>query len=96
MSSNKRNDPDLTVNVGEHQLIVHHRYEVLTIFNEVLLAITFTVGSICFLISKWEDIAAWLFLIGSIHMGIRPFLRMCRHIHLRKGRRNLAKHMSSR
>ncbi|MFM2476918.1 YrhK family protein [Celerinatantimonas sp. MCCC 1A17872] len=74
---------DLIVKFGHDELIIHRRYEVLSIVNDLLLALWFIIGSICFFYSGTiQDIGTWLFLIGSCQLLIRPVIRLARSIHL--------------
>lgn len=76
--------PDLVITLGHDQLIVHRRYEVISVVNDLMLAIWFVIGSICFFYSgDIEKIGVWLFLVGSLQLMIRPIIRLIRNIHLR-------------
>ncbi len=74
---------DLTMRVGDDELVVRRRYESLSIANDVLIALWFVAGSALFL---WGSSRAgtWLFLLGSIEFLARPAIRLARRIHLQR------------
>lgn len=85
--SNKSNNidtRDLTLHFNHDMLVVHRRYEVVSIINDVLIGIWFLIGSICFFYSSLMTIGTWLFVIGSAQMLIRPVIRLTRHFHLKR------------
>lgn len=86
MSRNKSNADtrDLTLHFNHDMLVVHRRYEVISIINDVLIGLWFLAGSICFFYSSLMMIGTWLFVIGSAQMLIRPVIRLSRHFHLQR------------
>lgn len=80
-STDKR---DLTLHFNHDMLVVHRRYEVISIINDVLIGLWFLAGSICFFYSSLMMIGTWLFVIGSAQMLIRPVIRLGRHFHLKR------------
>ncbi|REC96054.1 YrhK family protein [Kushneria indalinina] len=75
---------DLTLHFNHDMLVVHRRYEVISIINDVLIGLWFLLGSICFFYSSLMMIGTWLFVIGSAQMLIRPVIRLSRHFHLKR------------
>jgi len=76
---------DLIFIFGHDELIIHRRYEVLSIVNDLMLAMWFAIGSVCFFYTgEVLTIGVWLFLIGSIQLMIRPIIRLARSIHLKR------------
>lgn len=75
---------DLTLHFDRHALVIHRRYEVVSIINDVLIGIWFLTGSLCFFYSSLMTIGTWLFVIGSAQMLIRPVIRLSRHLHLKQ------------
>ncbi|WDF33147.1 YrhK family protein [Arthrobacter agilis] len=73
---------NLDVDLGGRRLILHNRYETLSIANDALIAVWFIVGSILFFHESSTTAGTWLFLIGSIELLIRPVIRLSRNIHL--------------
>lgn len=84
MSNNQQADDPLTVTVGNEQLVIRRRYEVLSILNDFFIAIWFLVGSVFFLYPSLERAAIWLFVIGSFQFLVRPTLRLLAHFHVRR------------
>ena len=83
MSKHDEIDRPLTITIGQEQLVVRRRYEVLSILNDFFIAIWFLVGSVFFLFPDLETIGVWLFIVGSFQFLIRPSLRLAAHIHLK-------------
>ena len=74
----------LTLNLGPEQLVVNRRYEVASMLNDIMTGLWFVVGSVFFFYDTLQTAAAWLFLIGSVELLIRPMLRIARDVHLRR------------
>lgn len=64
--------------------MIRDRYEVASIVNDFAIAMWFAIGSAFFFFSSLETAGIWLFLIGSIQLGIRPVIRLSRRVHLRR------------
>lgn len=80
----QRADNPLTLRVGNEELIIRRRYEVVSIINDFLIAIWFLVGSILFLFPEHEKAAIWLFIIGSFQFLVRPTIRLIGHLHVQR------------
>ena len=76
----------LTFHVGREELVIRKRYEVVSIVNDILIALWFTVGSILFFSDSTTTLGTWFFLVGSIELIVRPAIRLSRRVHL--GRMN--------
>lgn len=74
----------LTLTIGSHEMLIRKRYEVLSIVNDVLVALWFVVGSLLFFSDGTETAGTWCFLLGSIELLIRPVIRLVRHLHLQR------------
>ena len=81
----------LVFTLGSTELVIRRRYEVLSIVNDVLIAVWFTVGSFLFFSDATTYTGTWLFVIGSFELLIRPIIRLTRHVHLEHlpGRRGM-------
>ncbi len=77
-------DSDLTIRIGQDELIVRQRWEVASIANDILIAVWFVIGSILFFWESTTFAATWFFLVGSIQLLIRPAIRLSRRIHLQR------------
>ncbi|MEJ2655178.1 MAG: YrhK family protein [Acidihalobacter sp.] len=75
---------DMVVTLGREQLVIHRRYETVSILNDFMVAFWFLVGSIMFLFPHWVETGSWLFVLGSAQLLIRPCIRLAHHIHLRR------------
>lgn len=82
MEGNENND--LVFKFGHEELTIRQRYETLSIINDFFIAIWFLAGSVLFLYPAWEQVAVWLFIIGSAQFLIRPALRLAHQIHLKR------------
>jgi hypothetical protein len=72
----------LTIQIGHDELIIRKRYEVLSIVNDILVALWFIVGSILFFSDATTIAGTWCFLAGSVELLIRPLIRLSRRVHL--------------
>lgn len=79
-----RHDNPLTLPLGNEQLVIRRRYEVLSIINDFFIAIWFLVGSVLFLFPQYQTSAIVFFIIGSAQFLIRPSIRLTSHIHLQR------------
>lgn len=70
--------------IRDHELVVRGRYEIVSILNDVLVALWFIAGSILFFSPSTTTVGVWLFLAGSIELLIRPVIRLTRCIHLKR------------
>lgn len=83
MSDHSMDNP-LTLRLGDEELVIRRRYEVLSIANDFLIALWFLVGSVLFLYPSLERTAVWMFIIGSFQFLIRPTIRLISHFHLQR------------
>ncbi|KQU03099.1 hypothetical protein ASG56_20135 [Rhodococcus sp. Leaf7] len=72
----------ITVTIGREELIIRQRWEVVSIINDILVAVWFIAGSVLFFHESTTTAGTWLFLIGSIELLIRPVIRLARRVHL--------------
>jgi hypothetical protein len=77
-------DRPLTLKLGNEELVIRRRYEVLSIANDFFIAIWFLIGSLLFLFPAYEKTAAWLFVVGSFQFLVRPTIRLVSHIHIKR------------
>lgn len=74
----------LTLHIGKDELILRQRYEVVSIVNDILIAVWFIVGSILFFSPALTTAGTWCFLAGSVELLIRPLIRLSRQVHVRR------------
>jgi hypothetical protein len=83
-------DPDggdggnVTLTLGDREIVLRHRFELISIANEIGIAVFFTVGSVAFYFEPLFDLGVTLFVIGSVQLGIRPAIRLARRVQLRR------------
>jgi len=75
---------NVTLHLGKDEVVIRRRYEALSIINDILVGLWFTVGSILFFFESTTTTGTWLFLLGSVELLIRPMIRMTRIVHLRR------------
>ncbi|GAA2024533.1 YrhK family protein [Pseudokineococcus marinus] len=75
---------DLRVRIGDDELVLRQRYEVLSITNDVLVALWFVIGSVLFFWESTSTAGTWFFLVGSLQFLARPAIRLSRKIHLQR------------
>lgn len=85
MDERQTSEP-LVVTIGHEELVLRRRYEVLSILNDILVAVWFIIGSVLFFSPDTTEAGTWLFLIGSIELLIRPVIRLGRNVHVRRAR----------
>ncbi|WP_433782286.1 YrhK family protein [Actinomycetospora sp. CA-101289] len=83
-------DPDaghegdsITISLGNEEIVLRQRYELLSILNDIGIFLFFTVGSIAFYWHELFNVGVTLFVIGSVQLGFRPILRFFRRVQLR-------------
>jgi hypothetical protein len=74
---------DLELELGSKELVLHNRYEIVSILNDVMIAVWFIIGSILFFSESTTTAGTWLFLAGSVELLIRPIIRLTRNIHIK-------------
>ena len=74
----------VTVQLGNEEIVLRQRFELISIINEIGIAVFFTVGSVAFYFEELFNLGVTLFVIGSIELGIRPAIRFARRVQLRK------------
>lgn len=79
-----KGDYELQINLEKHRIVIHNRYEWIHIINDGMQALEFLIGSIFFFYSSLENMAIWLFVIGSAQMAIRPIIRIAHKLHRRE------------
>lgn len=80
--SGSMSSEDLHLRIGHDEIVLRQRYEVLSIVNDILIAVWFIIGSIFFFSEALTTAGTWLFLLGSIQLLIRPAIRLTRHVHI--------------
>lgn len=70
--------------IGHEEIVLRARYEILSIVNDILIAVWFIIGSILFFSDSTATLGTWLFLLGSVQLLIRPMIRLIRRVHIGK------------
>lgn len=88
--ANTENSPhephSVVLKFGHEELVLRQRYELLSIGNDMLIALWFAIGSVLFFSESTTTAGTWLFLLGSVQLFIRPVIRLSRRVHLRRFR----------
>lgn len=74
----------LTIHIGHDELVIRKRYEVLSIVNDIFVALWFVVGSLLYFSDATTIPGTWCFLAGSVELLVRPVIRLTRRVHLRR------------
>ncbi|WP_074372046.1 YrhK family protein [Vibrio spartinae] len=72
----------LDINIGGEHLVIQQRYEALSAFNDLLIAIWFLIGSFFFLNDSLVESGTWLFIAGSAQLLIKPLIKLTSLVHL--------------
>jgi hypothetical protein len=76
--------PPLVFTIGREELVIRRRYEVVSIVNDILIALWFLIGSILFFSDDTTYAGTWFFVVGSVELLIRPAIRLARRVHLQR------------
>ena len=76
------NDPELDIDIGNRQIIIQRRYEVLGALNDFIIAVWFLIGSFFFLNNALQESGTWLFIVGSAQLIIKPLIKLISLIHI--------------
>jgi YrhK-like protein len=83
-------DPDaghegksIALTLGNQELVLRRRYELLSVINDIGIFLAFTIGSVAFYFEELFNVGVTLFVIGSVMLGFRPTSRLFRRIQLR-------------
>ena len=82
--SSDRSPGSLLLHIGREELVIRQRYEVLSIVNDLLIALWFLIGSVLFFWESTLVAGTWLFVLGSLQLAIRPVIRLHRRVLLRR------------
>lgn len=74
----------VTLTLGDREIVLRQRYELISIANEIGIALAFTLGSLAFYWESLFNLGVTLFVVGSVMLGIRPAIRLSRRILLRR------------
>lgn len=74
----------VVLRLGDEELVLRERFELMAIANEIGIAVFFTVGSVAFYWHSLFTLGVTLFVMGSIQLGIRPVIRFVHRVKLRK------------
>ena len=75
---------DIRLQIGHEEIVLRRRYELLSIVNDIAIAVFFIVGSVLFFQESTAYAGTWLFLIGSIELLVRPMIRLARRVHIQR------------
>jgi len=75
-------NPRIHISLGRRTVVLNHRYEALSILNDIFIGIFFTAGSVLFFFTDLENWAITLFLLGSIDFLLRPVIRLARRMNV--------------
>ena len=73
----------ITISLGQQEIVLRQRYELISIINDIGICLFFTVGSVAFYWHELFNVGVTLFVIGSVELGIRPAIRLARRVQLR-------------
>ena len=77
-------DRAIDLRIGHDEIVLRHRYEALSIVNDILVALWFVIGSLLFFRESTTYLGTWTFLLGSIQLMTRPVIRLTRLVHIRR------------
>ncbi|WP_407268185.1 YrhK family protein [Radiobacillus sp. PE A8.2] len=84
MENEQKKKEYIDFQIGKYDLFFKKSYEIIYNVNDFLISLWFLLGSIGFLFKDWENLAVWLFIIGSVQFSIRPLIRVIHSFHLKR------------
>ncbi|WP_083966884.1 YrhK family protein [Demequina globuliformis] len=75
---------DLSLRFGKRQIDIERRWEAASILNDMFIGVLFVAGSVLNFFSDIETVGLVLYLLGSLLLLVRPFIRLARRTHVRR------------
>ncbi len=75
-------ESELHLKISHYESVLRRRYELISIGNDIAIALWFIVGSILFFNEATTYLGTWFFLLGSLELLARPVIRLVRRTHL--------------
>ena len=75
---------DLSLRLGKRQVDIARRWEAASILNDVMVGVWFVAGSIFNFFTDLELIGLVLYLLGSLQLLLRAFIRLGRRVYVRR------------
>ncbi|WP_084037778.1 YrhK family protein [Demequina sp. NBRC 110053] len=75
---------DLSLRLGRLQVDVWSRWEAAGILNDIGIGLWFVAGSILNFFTDLETLGLVLYLVGSVQLLIRPFLKLAHRVTMRR------------
>jgi hypothetical protein len=83
-ASSERPPGKVLLHLRDEELVIRQRYEVLSIINDLLIAVWFLIGSVLFFWDSTAVAGTWMFVLGSVQLMIRPAIRLHRRVTLQR------------
>lgn len=74
----------LLLAISPRERTIRERYELVSIVNDILIAVWFLIGSVLFFSPETTFAGTWLFVLGSVELLVRPIIRLARWLHLQR------------
>lgn len=86
MSESHFSEPqgDLSLRLGRRQVDIERRWEAASILNDVLVGVWFVAGSVLNFFADLQTVGLVLYLLGSLQLLARAFLRLGRRVYVRR------------
>lgn len=72
------------IDLGAEHIVIERRYRALGALNDLLIAITFLIGSFFFFFDKLMTDGTWLFVTGSLLLLLRPAITLLELVHVKR------------
>ena len=72
----KKKYEEIDLPAGKYAIFFNKNYKFISIANDLILGLEFTIGSILFFFESTMTAGTWLFLIGSVQLLSRPVLKI--------------------
>ncbi|MDM5340879.1 YrhK family protein [Fictibacillus enclensis] len=80
----KNKEDYLNLEIGNYEVWVRKRYKILYTLNDFMIGLWFLAGSILFLFESAKTVGAWLFIVGSLQLIMRPAISLANDLHVKR------------
>ncbi|TRZ37806.1 hypothetical protein CEQ21_20465 [Niallia circulans] len=77
-------DNNLNIAFGSLAIILKDKYQLIYTINDILIGLLFLLGTIFNMLLGWKVLGAVLYICGSILLLIRPVIRTCRLLRVKR------------
>jgi hypothetical protein len=84
MNNKQTEEENHVISIGSLAIILKDKYQVIYTVNDILIGLMFLLGTIFNMLLSWKITGAVLYISGSILLLIRPVIRTCRLLRVKR------------